>query len=126
MIDTLIMSKHKQNSSEKAYEMKGKQWLLEVENSIQKNIANKHFSVTQLAQEFNISKRQFQRRIKKVSGQTPIKLIQEVRLQTAYKLFELQGNKSVKEVCKEVGVTNRFYFQMLYLKRFGKFLKDFK
>ncbi|AXG70752.1 sensor histidine kinase TodS [Kordia sp. SMS9] len=96
------------------------EWLKEVEKSIQKELENIDFNIGSLADQFFLSSRQFQRKIKKITGLTPKKFQQEVALQEARKLLENQTYKNVKAIAFTIGMSNVWRFSQLYEHRFGK------
>ena len=100
-------------------------WIAEVEQEIRESIHKVDFSINMLAEHMNISTRQFQRKLKKVTGLTPVKYQQEVRLQIAREQLEGGDPSSVKEVAYRVGFQKVSYFSKLYLNRFGKRPSDY-
>lgn len=75
---------------------------------------------TMLSQLFNLSQRQFERRLKKITGLTLAKFVKEIRLQTARKQLEEGNFQSVIEVAYFVGFSSVQRFSKSYIKRFGK------
>jgi len=95
------------------------QWLQELEVFVKKTCGNNNFSVDWLAAELTISTRNLQRRLKKVTGLTPGKYINEVRLQLARELFETRKYKTIAQVSYHVGFQKTGYFTQLFVERFG-------
>ena len=100
-------------------------WIKEVENSMRKELENPGFNIVALADTFFLSERQFQRRIKKITGLTPQKFRQEIALQESRKLLEKRAYKTVKAIAYTVGMYNVWRFSQLYEKRFGKKPNDY-
>ncbi|MGB0524498.1 MAG: ATP-binding protein [Flammeovirgaceae bacterium] len=100
-------------------------WINQVERQIRERIHQIDYSINLLAEHMHISTRQFQRKLKKATGMTPVKYQQEIRLQIAREHLESGKSKSVKEVAYRVGFQKVSYFSKLYLARFGKRPSDY-
>ncbi|MCT4665847.1 MAG: response regulator [Flavobacteriales bacterium] len=90
---------------------------------IQKNISNHEFTVKDLAVEMFYSESQLRRLIKKESGLTPNKLIQEIRMRNAYALLK-SGNFKIYEVRNKVGIPSSHYFAKVFKSKFGFYPSD--
>lgn len=84
---------------------------------MEQNIAEK-ISVDQLAAQFNINRRSFDRRFIKATGNTPLEYLQRVRVEVAKKLFEASRH-SVNEVLYEVGYVDLKSFREVFKKVTG-------
>lgn len=100
-------------------------WLQQLETLVEKNLTDSLLQVGYLADEMNISERQFYRRVKELTGLSPNGFIQEVRLQTARTWLETHKFMTAKEVCHAVGFQKYDYFSRLFTQRFGKQPSDF-
>lgn len=100
-------------------------WLESFEQQVKNQLANSQMTVLSLAFDLHISERQLYRKIKQLTGLSPNKYIQEVRLQTARQLLENQECSTVKEACYSVGFKKVRYFSELFNKRFGKNPSEF-
>ncbi|MCF0189039.1 MAG: helix-turn-helix domain-containing protein, partial [Bacteroidaceae bacterium] len=69
---------------------------------VEENMANADFSVEQLAQELGMSRSNLFRRIKSLTGQTPLEFIQNIRLQRAHQLIS-QGSMPIAQAAYAVG-----------------------
>ncbi|RYF70590.1 MAG: response regulator, partial [Cytophagaceae bacterium] len=94
-------------------------WLQGIQQQVVARLTDNRFQVTDLAEAANMSQRQFYRRLKTLTGLSPIQFVQEVRLQTAYEWIEESRYKTVKEVAHRVGFQKVSYFSRLYQQRFG-------
>ncbi|MBO0951888.1 response regulator [Fibrella forsythiae] len=94
-------------------------WLQDIQQQVVARLTDNRFQVTDLAEAANMSQRQFYRRLKTLTGLSPIQFVQEVRLQTAYEWIEESRYKTVKEVAHRVGFQKVSYFSRLYQQRFG-------
>lgn len=94
--------------------------LIEAERIVVENLANPKFKVGDLAFQMNYSERQLIRIIKKLTGLTSVKFINEIRLQKAKRLLETRQFATISEVCYEVGYDQLSYFGLKFQERFGK------
>ncbi|QQS29309.1 MAG: response regulator [Sphingobacteriales bacterium] len=94
-------------------------WLEEVEKVFTQYLAEPQFDMDWAADKLNLSQRQFNRRIKQLTGLAPYQYLREMRLQTA-KVFLDQGKFStIKEVGYAVGYSDIKYFSAQFKERFG-------
>lgn len=100
------------------------EFLVKLNEIIEENIENSDFAVDDLAKEVGISSSGLFAKIKQISGVTPNKLIQSMRLKKAAELLSEQRYR-VNEVCYKVGFNNPSYFAKCFQKQFGKLPKDF-
>ncbi|WMX14075.1 MULTISPECIES: response regulator [unclassified Aureispira] len=85
-----------------------------------KNIDETEFTVDDLARAVAVSKRQLYRFMQTHVGLTPLKFINEIRLQEARRLLEEGACRTVKEVSYSIGFMSTRHFSKNYVKRFGK------
>ncbi|HDR52116.1 MAG TPA: AraC family transcriptional regulator, partial [Mariniphaga anaerophila] len=76
------------------------------------------FNVNKLSQQMNISTTQLYRRLKELTGYSPVELIRVLKLQKAYNLLSKKNN-TVKEVCYQTGFNNLSYFIKCFREQFG-------
>lgn len=84
---------------------------------IENNIADR-ISVEALAVKFAIGKRNFERRFKKATNNTPVEYMQRVKIEAAKKCFET-SRKNVNEVMYDVGYTDTKAFRTVFKKITG-------
>jgi transcriptional regulator GlxA family with amidase domain len=84
---------------------------------IESNIADR-ISVEELALKFAIGKRNFERRFKKATNNTPVEYMQRVKIEAAKKRLET-GRKNVNEVMYDVGYTDTKAFRTVFKKITG-------
>lgn len=93
--------------------------LLEKMTSIvEKYIAESNFSVERLAEELNMSRTQLYRKVKALTGSTPIKVIRSFRLKRAAQLLKSE-QYTVSEVTYQVGYNDLKSFREQFKKEFG-------
>lgn len=86
---------------------------------INENIEDPSFNVEALASKAFTSRSNLFKKIKPLSGKSPVALIREVRMEKAKLLLETQ-KFSVKEIAEKVGYEDSSYFARVYKKYFGE------
>lgn len=76
------------------------------------------FSVDELASRFAVSRRTFDRRFIKATGNTPLEYAQRVKIESAKKAFE-SSRKTINEVMYEVGYSDGKAFREIFRKITG-------
>ena len=84
------------------------------------NIDEPDFGVEVLARSLATSKRQLYRFMQLHTGLTPLKFINEIRLQEARRMLEQGLCSTVKEVSYSIGFLSTRHFSKTYANRFGK------
>ena len=102
-----------------------RQWLETFETYIQQNLSNEMVNIPDLARQFAMSESSLLRQLKYLTGLTPAKYLQEMRLDKARQLLEQHVYKSVNQVAKEVGYQDAKSFSRSFKKRFGKSPREF-
>ena len=95
-------------------------WLENLEKVILEFLSDSRFNMDFLGDQMSMSRRQLQRKIKKLVGLTPKEYINEVRLHEARNLLESGKVKMVKIAASKVGYTDPQYFSAQFKERFGK------
>ncbi|MDB5022369.1 MAG: helix-turn-helix protein [Mucilaginibacter sp.] len=84
---------------------------------IERNVGTK-ISVDQLSEMFAISRRNFERRFKKATANTPVEYLQRVKIEAAKKSLE-SGRENVNEVMYAVGYSDHKAFRNIFKKITG-------
>lgn len=95
------------------------QWLNNLFNSIQQNMADENFSVDDLFPMFMMNRTQFYAKVKALTGQTPARLLRNARLDKAYYLLTTQPNMHLQDVLLEVGLKDLKNFTLIFKDKFG-------
>jgi DNA-binding response OmpR family regulator len=98
--------------------------LKKVERLIIERVEDTNLNIGYLANEVAVSERKYYRMIKKLTGNTPLEMIKEIRLQMAHKMLTEKNIKSASEVAKLVGIANVTHFNGQFKKRFGQVPTD--
>ena len=100
-------------------------WLAQANAIVQREVGNTQFTVASWAYQLAISKSQLLRRLKSLTGLTPVQYIREVKLQKARVLLQGRAYPTVSEVAYAVGYQTPEYFSKRYAQRFGKRPKQY-
>lgn len=98
--------------------------VLQAQEYIEKNIAEK-ITIEDLSTKYNVSRRNFDRRFIKATGNTPIEYTQRVKIETAKKSFET-NRKTINEVMYEVGYSDVKAFREVFRKITGMSPLEYK
>lgn len=96
-----------------------RRWAEELDGVVRQNFDNLNLNIADIANEMNLSRAQFFRKIKTITGFTPNQYLQEIRLMEAKRLFESGEYYTVKAVSFSVGFKKPSYFSSLFKERFG-------
>jgi transcriptional regulator GlxA family with amidase domain len=91
---------------------------------IEHNVSSK-ISVEHLADKFLISRRNFERRFKKATANTPVEYLQRVKVEAAKKRLE-KGRENVNEVMYAVGYSDSKAFRTIFKKITGLSPLDYR
>jgi len=119
-IKEIIKSSEQNTHSEEESE-----WLAELEITVKKGITDFEFTAGQLANQMAVSKRSLELKLKKLTGLSPRKYIQEIRFNQARQLLENREVKSVKALAYQMGMKDASHFSKLYKKRFGRLPSEY-
>ena len=90
---------------------------------VQEHIENPSLNVEKLSSHLCLSRSQVYRKIKTLTGLSPIEFIRRVRLERSRTLFQNDKNLNVSEVAHKVGFLSASYFTVCYKKQFGELPK---
>ncbi|MGC9344555.1 MAG: hybrid sensor histidine kinase/response regulator transcription factor, partial [Bacteroidales bacterium] len=97
---------------------KDDEFILQIRKLLETNLSDPEYNVKELASSLNISSTQLYRKVKTLTGYSPVEFIRLIKLQKAYELL-IERNKSVKEVCYLSGFNNVSYFIKCFKDQFG-------
>ncbi len=102
----------------------GDELISQAQTFIEEHMADK-FSFEQVAANLAISRRNFDRRFTKATGNTPVEYLQRVKVETAKRCLE-KGRKNISEVMEEVGYADEKAFREVFKKVTGLSPLDYK
>ena len=88
--------------------------------AIRKNMANPNLKMDVLGETVGLSRVQLYRKVKAITGLTPVELLRQMRLQQGYVLLTTT-NKTVNEIAYEVGFGTPGYFSKCFRQQYGKY-----
>ena len=91
--------------------------------AIRKNMSNPELKIEDLGEQMGMSRVQLYRRVKALTGISPVELLRQMRLQRGYNLL-VSTTKSVSEIAFEVGFNTPSYFSNCFKKQYGKYPTD--
>lgn len=93
-------------------------FMIRLRDFIAANISDSDLNVETISAEMSLSRVQLYRKVKAMTGATPVELIRLTRLRRAEELLR-EGSKTVSEVAYEVGFSSPSYFIKCYKDHFG-------
>ena len=93
-------------------------FLEKLRNRVQEQMGDSDFSVETLAEQMGVSRVQLYRKVKTMTGRTPVDIIRLSRLNRSKVLLETT-DKNISEVAYEVGFTAPSYFTKCFKDEFG-------
>ena len=102
-----------------------KSFLEKVHEAIEKKMVDEKFGVDALCREMNMSERQFRRKLKSLTGQTPSQIVRSMRLQCARLLLD-NNDLSIAEISFMVGFASPAYFTKTFREEFGVLPSEIK
>ena len=85
---------------------------------IQQHLANSDFSVERLGEEIGLSRVQLYRKVKVLTGKTPVELLRKARLMKA-RTMVTTTDRSIAEIAYATGFTSPSYFNKCFKDEFG-------
>jgi signal transduction histidine kinase/ligand-binding sensor domain-containing protein/DNA-binding NarL/FixJ family response regulator len=91
---------------------------------ILENMSDEKFSIENLSETFFMSRSNFHKKIKHITGKTPNDYIKFIILNQSVQML-LTGKYKINEVCYLVGFNTPSYFSKCFYEQFGKLPKDY-
>ena len=96
-----------------------KTFVTQLRKIIQENLGNSEFNVERIGDEIDLSRVQLYRKVKALTGHSPVEMLRKARLMRARHLLRTT-EKSVSEVAYSVGFSTPSYFSKCYKDEFGE------
>lgn len=97
--------------------------MVRIDEIIEREINNSNFGPRELEKELGLNRNQLQKKVKDVTGHTPVEYFKVFRLEKANKLIR-EGHANVSEAAFQTGFNQLAYFSSSYKKHFGKSPSD--
>lgn len=91
--------------------------------AMEKHMSNTNLKIEDLGDEVGLSRVQLYRKVKALTGMTPIEILRETRLKHAMQLLKTT-DKTVSEIANEVGFATPGYFSSCFKKQYDKYPTD--
>lgn len=117
MLRSVFAGDKRETEEEEKLNEADKTFVGRLRTAIQENLGDSDFSVERLGEEIGLSRVQLYRKVKALTGQTPVELLRKARLTKARQLLE-KTEKSVSEIAYEVGFTSPSYFNKCFKDEF--------
>ena len=96
-----------------------KSFLKQLRKIIQENLSNSDLSVEQIGDEIGLSRVQLYRKVKALTGYSPVEILRKARLTRARHLLQTT-ERTVSEIAYAVGFSTPSYFSKCYKEEFGE------
>ena len=98
--------------------VQGSYFISRFKEVVESRLENSELSVEDLAADMNLSRVQLYRKVKSVTGSTPVELLRTARLNRAYRML-MTTDRSVSEIAYQVGFTAPSYFTKCFKESYG-------
>lgn len=92
---------------------------------VEDNLSEPDFDVQRLAEAMNMSRSTLARKLKSISGDTPLDFIRHIKMKHACRMLK-EGQMNVSEVAATLGYFNRKYFTSCFKEEFGMTPSEFQ
>ena len=96
-----------------------------LKETIRRNLSKSTLKMEQIGDEMGLSRVQLYRKVKALTGLSPVELLRQMRLQQGYNLI-CSSQKTIAEVAYEVGFGTPAYFSKCFKQQFGKYPSDLR
>ena len=93
--------------------------------AMDKHMNNTNLKIEVIGDEIGLSRVQLYRKVKALTGMTPIEILRETRLKRAMQLLKTT-DKTVSEIANEVGFATPGYFSSCFKKQYDKYPTDIR
>ena len=108
------------NVKELSYTSMDEQFMQKAVDYVNEHLTDSEFSISDFVDEMNMSRTTLSDKLKSLTGMTPSRFINDIRLRTACRLLEEQkGNIRVSELAYLVGFNDPKYFSTLFKKKYN-------
>ncbi|MDR0505894.1 MAG: substrate-binding domain-containing protein [Dysgonamonadaceae bacterium] len=101
-----------------------KNFIEKLKTLIEKNISNTDLNVEDLGQNIGLSRTQLYRKVKNITGYSPVELLKIIRLKKAFKLLT-SSELSISETAYETGFTSPSYFAKCFKEHYNESPTDY-
>ena len=106
-------------------EVKDRKFIDQLHAVLNSHVTDVNFSVQQWAQLMNLGRTQFYKRVKELTGESPVVLLHRARLDYAARLLR-QSQSTVEDVMLQAGFRNATHFYNAFRRQFGMSPRDYR
>jgi len=117
-LNTLITNGGTRDRKDNSAASPDEQFLQKIHDILKANLDNANFSLDQVCDQLNMSRSLMYKKIKTLTGLSPVELVRSIKLTEAANLLRTQRYK-VFEVVYMVGFSDLKYFRECFIKQFG-------
>ncbi len=114
-----LFDNKQQTEEEPKFSSQDKLFAASLKEAIKKNMSNPNLKMDELGDELGLSRVQLYRKVKALTGLSPVELLRQMRLQRGHALLT-STTKTVNEIAYEVGFGTPAYFSKCFKEQFGK------
>ena len=118
LLKSIFSGNSEEDEEESRLGITDKSFVERLRDIIHRNLADSGFSVERLGVEIGLSRVQLYRKVKAITGQTPVELLRKARLEKARWMIE-HTEKSMSEIAYDTGFTSPSYFTKCFKDEFG-------
>ena len=96
-----------------------KAWIEQLDENILNHLNDTHLSSTDLAQLMGLTQRQFYRKVKAITRQTPNEYLNKIRFQKAYEYLQKDEFDTIANIAYAVGFKDASYFSRKFKDHYG-------
>ncbi|MBO4819856.1 MAG: substrate-binding domain-containing protein [Prevotella sp.] len=108
-----------EKAQESKEEVKENAFILRFKTVVEEKMADSDLSVEDIGAEMNLSRVQLYRKVKALTGCSPVDLLRKARLSEAHRLL-MESDLSVSEIAYKVGFTSPSYFTKCFKEEYRK------
>lgn len=97
----------------------------QLNDAIREKMSNPNLKIDELGEQMGLGRVQLYRKVKAITGQSPVELLRQMRLQRAYALLT-STTKTISEIAFEVGFNTPGYFSKCFKEQYGKLPMDLR
>lgn len=114
------------SGAEGSFELTGDPFLADTMEILQKNLSDSSFGVEELGASMNMSRSTFYRKIKALTGITPVEFVRRIRISESCRLLKQVSGLTINELAFRVGFEDVNYFRECFKKQMGMTPREFQ
>lgn len=104
---------------------KDEAFLNKIKEAVFENITNQDFKIEEIVKKIGMSRSKFYRKVKDITGLSPVKYLRKVKLEYAAQVI-LKSDNTISEVAFQAGFSDVKYFTKCFLKEFEIYPSEYR